>query len=458
MYRSAVFLALGALSSPAAAAWLRSFPDSTWTPPRQTGGLGQEAGEQAQIDLGWSPVPTNAPKLSGAMDMGFALGRRALDSQTCGFGADGNSFTCISSDATCAYSDDYVGCCESGRSCNMVKTTCIDFDASSSGACAFLEDFHTLCCGSSQLPACYTYVGTTSGDEYTLLACSVTSGSAALIFSDPLATGDESTSTDDDESTSTDDGGASSTDDASSTADDSSATTTEASPSSSSSNDNDDDGGSSTNVGAIAGGVVGGVAAIGIVGLAAFLLLRRRNNNKKPAPVAAGANGQMPPQMAQNPQNPQSPGQSFVPSSPSNAAYPSGVPSNYQPGYQQAYDPNMAAAAYSQQTYSPQPGSGYGPYSPQQQGSFQGQYPPQQGFGQQNQYPAQYGAAGYQAPSSVSPPPQVTPSPGPHDGTEALVGGHGHTPVQHQHSPGHQAQELPAVNPIGNENNRAELG
>ncbi|KAL2685587.1 hypothetical protein Neosp_006687 [[Neocosmospora] mangrovei] len=456
MYRSAALLALGALGSPATAAWLKPAADSTLDAPVQTGHFGPDAGEDHQMAIGWSPAPTNAPRLSGAMDMRFALGKRAELSQTCGWGSLGNSFTCVSSDASCASDAGYVGCCETGRSCNAIKTKCIDYEASSSGECDILDDFQTMCCGSSAFPACYTLTGTSSGESFTVLACSVTSGTGSLFFSDPLATtnsNDESSATDDDESSTTDD--ASDTAASGTATTDASDVTVTVDPSpSQTTDDSDDDGGSSTNVGAIAGGTVGGVAALGLVGLAGFLLFRRRNKKASPG-TTPPSDGTPPvaPAMAQtqNPQNPQSPGPSFVPSSPSNAAYPSGVPSNFQPGYQQPYDPN-AAAAYGQQAYSPPP-QNYGGYAQPQQG-YQNQYP-QQGYGQQGQYPAQYGAGGYQPAQSTSPPPGgITPSPGPKEGEPGFMGHNTHSPAPQQH----EAQELPAVNPVGNENNRAELG
>ncbi|KAF4978097.1 hypothetical protein FZEAL_5487 [Fusarium zealandicum] len=465
MHRSAALFALGAFSSPAAAGWFKSPADSSWTPPRQTH-LGHEAGQQDQLALGFSPVPTNAPDLAGT-DPDSLFGKRAANSRTCGYVESGDPFTCIVEDQTCSYSDGFIGCCEPGRSCNIIKTTCIPNAAYETGACDFLDDFHTVCCNGTARGECFTWVlstGEAATDQFTLFDCAATAGTSILLFNDPLATG----TTDEDSSTGGDSRSSASDADASSTADDSLASTSASASASASSggsgsgSNGGDDGGSSTNVGAIAGGTVGGVAALGLVGLAAFLLFRRRNKKTTPGDTA-----NPPPAMAQthqNPQNPQSPGQSFVPSSPSNAAYPSGVPSNaaYPSGVpsnygyqqQQAYDPNMAAA-YGQQPYSPQPG--FGTYSPQQ--SFQGQYPPQQGFGQQaygqqgygqqGQYPAQQPGGGYYDPSSTSPPPHLTPSPGPKEGEPSSTGGH-----QGQH----EAQELSAVNPVGNANNRAELG
>ena len=93
MYRSAALLALGALGSPATAALLRPAADSTLDAPRQTGQIGPEGGEDHQMAIGWSPVPTHAPRLAGAMDMRFALGKRADLSQTCGWGSLGSELT-----------------------------------------------------------------------------------------------------------------------------------------------------------------------------------------------------------------------------------------------------------------------------------------------------------------------------------------------------------------------------
>ncbi|KAF5654335.1 hypothetical protein F25303_1495 [Fusarium sp. NRRL 25303] len=418
MHRSTTLFALGALSSTAAAAWLKSNQERSWEPPRQTGVFGEEA-ELGQVAMGWSPVPTGAPKLAGAMDMGFDLGKRAESDNTCGYDTVGNSFTCTNTlSATCTLSDGYVGCCDTARSCNSVKTTCIPYSRSRD-ECTSFSDLHTLCCGQRDRPNCFEWVATTGVDEFTLFDCSAGNGTSVLLLSDPLAL--SSTSGDD----------SSTTGNPSTTTDDGSSTTTSAAATSTSADNGG--GGSSTNVGAIAGGVVGGVAALALVGLAGFLLFRRRNKTTPAAAAAAATPGdgtQNQPPMAQGPQ---SPGPSFVPSSPSNAAYPSGVPSNYQGGYQQAYDPSLAAPYGQPQGYQ-QPG--YSGYSPQPQ-NFQGQYP------QQTQYPSQYGVGGYGAPSA-SPPPHFTPSPGPNkDGPEGA-------PQQH-------VQELPAVQPLGNEGNRAEL-
>lgn len=110
--------------------------------------------------------------------------------------------------------------------------------------------------------------------------------------------------------------------------------------------------------------------------------------------------------------------------------YPSGVPSNYQYQQPQAYDPHMSYPQGGQ--YPPQ--QGFNTYSPQP-GFQQGQYPPQQGG-------YNYAAGGFAPNPTGSPPPQTSPSPGAKEGS----------------APPQEVSELPAQNPIGGENNRAELG
>lgn len=183
-------------------------------------------------------------------------------------------------------------------------------------------------------------------------------------------------------------------------------------------------GGSSTNVGAIAGGAVGGVAGLAIIGAAIFFWLRRKKKGKTASPESSPS--QAPSQT--NPHYPSSPPMTQTPAS--GAAYPSGVPSSaggYNGAYspQHAYDPHMST--YSQPGY-PQ---GYQPFPPQ--GQYPAQYPPQQGV-----HP-QYG---YGPSSTGSPPPLTTPSP--------PAGGYAPQPQQ-------PATELQAVNPVGSQNNRAEL-
>jgi hypothetical protein len=194
----------------------------------------------------------------------------------------------------------------------------------------------------------------------------------------------------------------------------------------------DDGGGDGTNVGAIAGGAAGGAVGLAIIGAIIFFCLRRK---KKQEQMAGNASPAQP--MAQNPPAPQP--NTFQPSSP--GAYSSGVPAGFQ-GYpphaqpgQQGYDPH--ASMYSQQGYSPQ-----SQYPPQQ---FQGFYNPNQPGFQQN-FPA-----GYIPPPSASPPPLTTPSPIASQASPSPAikdGG----PVQTS------VNELQAVNPVGHESNRAELG
>lgn len=435
-------LTLGALTSPAFAwisnPFIKARAESTWKPAQETGILNVAEFDQIAL-VGSSPKPTEAPARYGRLPA-INLDQRALTSNTCGYVSNGlRSFTCISADATCAFADGYMGCCEPDKECNVIRTTCLDYEAVQAGSCDLPSDFQTICCKQSSAPSCFSWVlstGSAPEDTHTFLECSVDGGSGILLENDPNAR-----TTSSDSSTSSE----SSTSDETSTGTAASATTSEAS---------DGGGGSSSNVGAIAGGVVGGVAAIAIIGLLAFFLLRRKKKNSAAttpdattaAGAAAGGNNQQPSPMVQHAQNPQNPHHSFVPSSPSAATYPSGVPSNY--GYQQPYDPNMAAAYGQQQAYSPG-NEGYSPYPMQQQ--------QQQGaFDQQAQYPSQYGTPlGYQSPSPGSPPPNFNTSPAPKENEGGIVGQSHSQPQQHPQN--HQAQELPAVNPLGNEHNRAEL-
>lgn len=169
-------------------------------------------------------------------------------------------------------------------------------------------------------------------------------------------------------------------------------------------------------MGAIAGGTVGGVAALGLVGLAAFLLIRRHHPRNAPPNATLGP----------APQNP-----------PPGAVYPSGVPVGYQAGYapvpmqppQQGYNPQM---------------NQYG----QQDVVYNQQYPGQQGFQMQQQYPPQQQQQyNYPVLTGSTSPVYTTPSPG------ALK--EGETSPQQQSPP---PTELAAVNPVGAETNRAELG
>jgi hypothetical protein len=163
-----------------------------------------------------------------------------------------------------------------------------------------------------------------------------------------------------------------------------------------------------------------------LVGAGIFFCLRRKK--KTVAAKSPESQGSVPQPMAQNP------GQ--APLSPTGPeAYWSGVPPNQQypqPGQpgQPGYDPH--ASIYSQQGYNQQhpqqPFGGY--YSPQNPGFPQGQYPPQAS------------PVSYHAPSTASPPPLTTPSPG----------------VGTAPTPPSNVNELQAVNPVGHESNRAELG
>ncbi|KAL6868625.1 hypothetical protein J3F83DRAFT_737785 [Trichoderma novae-zelandiae] len=346
--------------------------ESWASPAKETVAAGHEADQQ--LALGWSPRPTQAPKpLMGRMMVpradDFTLGP-----QTCGFvpGTAANSFTCISSGFTCTPQQDHVGCCEPNSACSLIKTTCIDYKASQGGACNLPSDYHTLCCGTSSLPGCYTWVISTSAssDEsvslYTLFDCSAQAGRGTLLTVDPGWSSTHSFGRTTATTTSTSPSASSSTT--------STTTSTTSTPEPTSKS-------SSTPVAAIAGGTVGGVAALGLVALAAFLFLRRRNPRNAPPNATLGGN----PPPNQNP------------AAPAGAAYPSGVPAGYAPVpmHQQGYDAQHMGQ-YGQQ----------GVVYPQQ---YHGQYPPQQ---QQYTYPVEANGSspgafkeGDLSPQQQSPPP-----------------------------------------------------
>lgn len=425
-----------AFGSPAAAAWVknplpRARSESSWTPPRET----SPAEYEVQFSQGSSPRPTEAPKaLFGRMDLFPRTEGYDLAPGTCGFVEENeNPYVCIDESATCTYTDNYVGCCVPNERCNVVKTTCLDYDAVSAGECDRPNDFSTLCCNVSTRGGCYTWLFSTSAEDsdddeletYSFLDCSARQGTGTLLDYDPAWARTHTPDTTTEES-STETETATETETESETSD---PTQTETDPPEETEEGNNDGGGSSTNVGAIAGGTVGGVAALGLVGAAAFLLIRRRRRSGDATPEPQDPSQQM---SQQNPNSP--PPMVPTPSSGPGPVYPSGVPSSgygpYSP--QQGYDPHMST--YSQQGFPPQQQS-YQPFPPQ------GQAP-----GQQPLHPHQ--AYGYQPSSTTgSPPPHTSPSPSHSPG----VAGAGYPPQQ-------PASELQSINPVGMESNRAELG
>lgn len=377
-----------------------------------------------------------------------------------------DAYVCIDTSATCTYTEGYVGCCVPNQRCNVVKTTCLDYDAVADGECDRPNDFSTLCwyvnaqlCGHSAVSigtemtnlaisnvstrgGCYTWLFSTSAEDsdddelstYSFLDCSARRGTGTLLDYDPAwarthipsTTTTEESSTEETE-TQTETATGTETNDP---------TETESNPPEETEGGGGG-GGSSTNVGAIAGGTVGGVAALGLVGAAAFLLIRRRKKDGDASP------GPQDPSQQMSQQNPNSPPPMTQTPSSAGPVYPSGVPSSGYGAYspQQGYDPHMST--YSQQGFPPHQ-QGYQPFPPQ------GQFP-----GQQPMHPQQQ-AYGYQPSSTTgSPPPHTSPSPSHSPG----VGGVGYPPHQNQpQQPQQPASELQTINPVGMESNRAELG
>ncbi|KAK5990528.1 hypothetical protein PT974_08797 [Cladobotryum mycophilum] len=406
-HNRAILFALGAAVVPIAAsdvATPQSGIEKSWAPPKETLGVNNGEANDQQLALGFSPMPTEAPKpLFGRMMLPrqeFSMGPA-----TCGFVPTAeNSFTCITNGATCTPQGGFVGCCQPNSACSAIKTTCINYQSSSAGACDLPSDYHTLCCASSALPACYTWVVQTSAKTdksaqlYTLFDCSPSAGRGTLLTRDPAWPAPSTTASPTVVTTSTP-----------------GPTSTSPVPPPPVKKK------SGTPVGAIAGGAVGGVAVLGLIGVAAFFFLR-----KKPQPDPKPADNSPPPPSMAHPTSP---------TSPSGTGYTSGAPSNYQYAPispQQNYDPNMAAAYNNG-------------------GMYQGQYNNHQQFNNQVPYQGHYApqAYGYPTPTASTSPPPVSPSPG--------IIKEGGTPPAHEHQHHQPAQELPAVNPIGAETNRAEL-
>ena len=98
MRSTAVLIALGGASP--AAAWLRhpflkSGAEESWTPPQETAVIDAEDDwTQAQVAMGWTPRPTEAPKpLFGRM-LHPRLEDYTLGPKTCGFiESDGSEFS-----------------------------------------------------------------------------------------------------------------------------------------------------------------------------------------------------------------------------------------------------------------------------------------------------------------------------------------------------------------------------
>ncbi|KAK0392818.1 hypothetical protein NLU13_2313 [Sarocladium strictum] len=438
---SALLFALGGASP--AAAWLKypflnSAAEQSWTPPKETAiaDAGYDDWTQGQVAIGWSPRPTEAPKPLFGRILQPRLDEYTLGPKTCGFiESDANSITCITDGATCTFSDNNVGCCEPNKDCSLIKTTCIDYDAVLQGACNLPDDFHTLCCGTSSLGACFTWVLSTTGSvdddddhhTFTLLDCAPTSGTAVILDYDPSWSSTHIFSSKD--TTTTTNSG------------DSSSTTDGADPATSSSSGSS--GGSGPNVGAIAGGTVGGVVVLALIGLGAFFFLRRRKGKDSASPASTSAHMSQYGPVPTGPSGPTSPGSIVV--------YPSGVSSNFQ-GYPPPgqYDPSMQYHNNNVGHGGPQP-QPYGAYGSPSPGYGQSGSPDfaQQQQQQQGGYGGQYS---YQPSSMGSPPPLTGTSPSPGVGVTS------ENPLHDGANNRHAPSELAAVNPIGSENNRAELG
>lgn len=118
--------------------------EATWLP--------QETGTSTVDEAGWSPRPTSSPG-HGPDLAEFELFKRfsgyTMGTDTCGFVATdwSNAFTCLKLGASCTNDGAFLGCCtNTGRDCySTIKTACIGYAASLTGACDSLTGHNTAC-------------------------------------------------------------------------------------------------------------------------------------------------------------------------------------------------------------------------------------------------------------------------------------------------------------------------
>ncbi|KAI0599208.1 hypothetical protein F4775DRAFT_131210 [Biscogniauxia sp. FL1348] len=277
--KPAVLFLLAAACHGANAAWLRWSVDSgpVWSP--QETSIGSRAG--GDHHAGWTPKPTQAPGVKSEGEVVLDLLRRDdsattttwTNSGTCGW------FAGISSSAVecgggfrCETNTDHVVACVSATISNFYSA-CLDYSAYQAGSCDNLGP-KTGCCTVSDVPACGTYLWTSS-PERSMYKCFETA-SVITILDVPQFVIDASLASKSRAMTQTSTTSSDSSSSSTSTDPAAAATTTtaiEGNPSNSS---------TTTNIGAIVGGVIGGVAALAlIIGCIAFLLCRRRRRKSK---------------------------------------------------------------------------------------------------------------------------------------------------------------------------------
>ncbi|KAB5536604.1 hypothetical protein GE09DRAFT_1226664 [Coniochaeta sp. 2T2.1] len=286
--------------------------------------LPQQTGAFLDHGQGVSPRPTSAPSRPqyGQFDLFKRMTGFTMGTDTCGYIATewDDAFTCVRVGASCTNDGTFIGCCtNTGTDCfSTMKTTCIDYSASLTGACDSVSGLHTLCCTNS-LPLCHSYTFSTTaspGSIFTLVNCDSTRGTDKLIDYPPTATRSttsrsSTTRTPTTSSTSPEPSSSSSTTTSSSSTSSPTPTPTQSS----------DPGPAPAPVGAIVGGVVGGIAGVGLVLLAALFFWRRSRD--KNSDSGGPQSSQLPSPNQPMTQQPSPPGPS--PGSPLNPSY------SYQP-------------------------------------------------------------------------------------------------------------------------------
>ncbi|KAF2003709.1 hypothetical protein P154DRAFT_519929 [Amniculicola lignicola CBS 123094] len=245
---------------------------------------------------GWSPAPTQGPKI-GALE----LFRRASEDATCGYisGESAQSLTCNNSNFVCATNTYYGvhGCCDPAKiSTCSIPTTCIassDLAASCTDSACSTNSYITRCTDESQ-PYCYqwlyVYSTKTTMTEHGCAASAFTVTVQRLFTDGASGSSVSSLPSDIPVSYSYITVTAPNTPTTAQTSNNAQSAATTATSTST----NNESPSKKTPIGAIVGGVVGGVAVLGaIIGAIVFFLMRNRKEKQIAANAASGVSQPM---------------------------------------------------------------------------------------------------------------------------------------------------------------------
>ncbi|KAA8907979.1 hypothetical protein FN846DRAFT_946216 [Sphaerosporella brunnea] len=222
---------------------------------------------ESSLELGWNPLPTEAPyhPIFGAQTSPAHpknLFQRDLSNQLCGYvnGDRFNPFTCIGTLLTCQQVNSHnIGCCyvppgSTSLAC-IYQTACVasaEFNTTCNSAC--VQNSQIAKCTESTAPYCGVY---TDGSGLSIFGCNYVKTTASLELAMPTVTLPT----------------------ASSTTSSSATTTSPTSPPSSSAPAGN---GGGAPIGAIVGGAIGGLVVIVAGALGLFYVLRRGRRNQPP--------------------------------------------------------------------------------------------------------------------------------------------------------------------------------